>query len=166
VTFGKGSERPIAMDNPYVTPKAALRDTEGAKSFWFSAVLAFCSGVGAAFALQTLLGVITSWIFIGQGVRVDDLYSAMANVPALNVISLVINLLSACLAGATVSRLTDTRSFGAAAWVGTALVLFVCVQFVVPYEHSAPTWAKAWAVALPIPGTLLGAAWWLRRRSS
>lgn len=126
----------------------------------FNVVIGLCVGVGAAFIIHTILGILLSWTFVKSGVRMEDLYYAMSYSPLFNLLSHVCSFLAAMFAGGIVSRFERERPYFHAGLVGVLMAVFAAVQFLVPYEHGAPPWSKVLALLVPFPATLFGAYVW------
>jgi hypothetical protein len=126
-----------------------------------TAVLAgFIFGTGISFILQTVSGVALSWLLMGTGVRTEDLYSAMAESPVINVWAHILNVAAVMSAGAGSALLRPSNPFMAALLVGGVMLGFVVLQFIVPYEHQAPLWSKLASLAIPVPAAIAGAWLW------
>ena len=123
-------------------------------------VAAFLLGTGLAFVLQTVSGVALSWLLVGSGVRTEDLYSAMSDSPAINLWAHLLNVVAVMPAGALIAWLRPRDALVTAAFAGGLMVIFVIVQFSVPYVHQAPLWSKALALLTPIPAAVAGALLW------
>lgn len=150
--------------NPYATPRAVLQDEVNHERSLLTAVLAgFLFGAGISFVLHTVSGVALSWLLVGAGVRTEDLYSAMAEIPLLNAWAHIVNIAAAMLAGAGAAHLRPSNSVAAALWVGVIMLGFVVLQYITPYEHQAPLWSKAMSLAIPIPAAIVGGWLWRLR---
>jgi len=126
-----------------------------------AAVLAgFLVGAGIAFVLHTVSGVALSWLLVGTGVRTEDLYSAMAELPVINAWAHLVNVAAMLCAGAGAAFLRPSSPILAALLVGAVMLGFVILQFITPYEHQAPLWSKALHLVIPIPAAVVGAWLW------
>jgi hypothetical protein len=151
------------VTNPYQAPRATVDLPTHERPFLWVVLGAFLVGTGLAFVLQTVSGVALSWVLVGSGVRTEDLYSAMAESPGINLWAHLTNVIAVMPAGALVAWLRPTSPIGTGTWVGALMVAFVILQFTVPYEHQAPLWSKILALVTPIPSVIAGAWLWVRR---
>ena len=151
--------------SPYQTPGATVEHAKPERSLLTAVLAGFIVGAGIAFVLHTVSGVALSWLLVGTGVRTEDLYSAMAELPVINVWAHIVNVAAVMLAGAGAAFLKPTNPIVAALLVGAVMLGFVILQFITPYEHQAPLWSKALSLAIPIPAAIAG-AWLLRLRAA
>jgi hypothetical protein len=143
--------------NPYEAPRATVDQPDRGRSLLAVVTAGFLLGTGLAFTVQTLSGVVLTWLLVSSGVRTEDLYSAMAESPGINLWAHLLNVAAVMCAGAATAWLKPEAPIATASWLGGVMVAFVVLQFAVPYDYPAPLWSKVLTLITPIPSAIGGA---------
>jgi hypothetical protein len=152
-----------ATPNPHASLGAEAggpgQSTSGAAAVMIGAAI----GIGVAYAVLFVCGLIFLWVLVAQGVPAADTYARAYESTRYLVFAHAVGFLCGVPGGYWSARLSAARPLRSAVLSGALVVLFTFLQNLIPYYLPVPLWSRTVAVLVPLPAFVCGAWLWLRR---
>lgn len=143
--------------NPYAASLAQYLDDEAGSTRTTQAFVGFSVGVGLTYAVLMPLGCTYLWLLVAQGVPTAQLYLKAYNSVGFLLFSHVVGFATTIVGGYWSARIGRDHTLIPATLAGLANVLFVGVQYLMPYDFPQPGWSRIVSLAAPLPAFLFGA---------
>lgn len=143
--------------NPYAAPTSRPLDQEVAGTHRAVQVfVGFSVGMGFAYAVLMAIYWAYSWILVGQGVAVNQLFKHTYGADGYLIATIAPGVLALMTGGYWAIRIGRDDALAPAVWAGCAYTVLAAMLCVMPYDSQSPGWSIGLSLITPIPAYLIG----------